>query len=91
MNQIDLLLARAQVGLAFLAMIGFLAILGILIFYQSQLTPTTTTVLTGLLSVFGTILTMMMNYFFARQRPGTSDPTSAAPVNNLTATIGPSK
>lgn len=69
MNEIDSMLAKAQVGLAFLFAIGFLLILAVLIFYQTNLTPTVTTILTSLLSVFVTILTLQSNYFFARQRP----------------------
>ena len=65
----DKLLAHAQIGLAFLIAIGFLAMLGILLFHSTTLTTEGTTIVTGLLSVLGTILTLQMNFFFARHRP----------------------
>jgi hypothetical protein len=87
---VDLMLARAQIGLAFLFAIGFLVILGVLIFYQANLTPTVTTILTSLLSVFVTILTLQSNYFFARTRPPTlPDPANTVTVATTTSTTTP--
>lgn len=85
MNVADLMLARAQVGLAYLLAGGFLGILGILLFHSSTMSATEVTILTGLLSVLGTILTLVMNYFFARQRP----PTLPDPAQVTTTTETP--
>ena len=86
-SDVDLLLARAQIGLAYLFAVGFIGILAMLVFQPINLTPTATTILTGLLSVFGTILTLQMNYFFARQRPPTlPDPTNTVTVATATTT-----
>lgn len=84
MNDVDKLLARAQVGLAFLVAMGFLAILGVLLFHGATLSSTAVTIVTGLLSVLGTIFTLQMNYFFARHRPqglpdDASDPNPTQP------------
>jgi hypothetical protein len=91
LNDVDRLLARAQVGLAFLFAIGFIAILGALMFLSKDLSATATTVLTGLLSVFGTILTLQMNFFYARQRqPALPDPTTTTTTASTTTTTLPS-
>lgn len=70
-NTIDQLMAKAQIGLAFLIALGFLTILGALLYVATHPMPlqgAVVTLLTGLLSVLGTILTLQMNYFFARHR-----------------------
>lgn len=69
MADIDKLLARAQVGLAFLVAGGFLLILTVLLFHSTQLTQPVVGIATSLLGVLGTIFTLQMNYFFARHRP----------------------
>lgn len=76
----DHLLARAQVGMAFLFALAFIAVLLVLLLSLTgvhELAPSVNTLLTGLLGVFGTIITLQQNYFFARQRPTTlPDPVS---------------
>jgi hypothetical protein len=44
-----------------------------LVFFHSNLSETANTLLTGLLGVFGTVLTLQQNYFFARHRPASTD------------------
>jgi len=90
MSEIDRLLARAQVGLAFLFAVGFILILAVLLLSLTgvkELPASTNALLTGLLGVFGTIITLQQNYFFARQRPhGLPDPTpdeSAPPTTEV--------
>ncbi len=78
MDTTDTLLARAQVGLAFLLAFGFIGVLFTLIFYK----PADTTILTNMLVVLGTLLTLQMNYFFARHRPATSNGDDDAPPQN---------
>lgn len=68
-KDMDLLLARAQVFLAVLFAAGFLALLAALMFLRSEMSPTVLTTVTTMLTVLGTLLTLQMNFFFARQRP----------------------
>jgi len=69
MNRVDVLLARAQVGIALLMAAGFLGVIYVLIFYHGTLDDTSKTLLTGLAGVLGTIVTQQSGYFFARHRP----------------------
>lgn len=69
MNDSDLLLAKAQVGLAVLMAIGFLATLFTLVAVHNTLAPVENSLLSGLTGVLGTIVTQQSGYFFARQRP----------------------
>lgn len=69
----DKLTAYAQVWLATLYALGFLIVLGLLIFLPLQPDDTTKTLLLTMLGVLGTLATQQSSYFFARQRPG-SDP-----------------
>lgn len=88
MNDVDKLLARAQVWLAVLVACGFLGLLFVLLFHSVELTAAGTTIVTGLLSVLGTILTLQMNFFYARHRspsqalpdPPDQNPTSPPPA-----------
>lgn len=69
---VDTLLARAQVGLAFLFAAAFVGLILLLCFSFSGVRPLSqeaNTLLTGLLGVMGTIVTLQQNYFFARHRP----------------------
>lgn len=71
----DYLLAIAQILLASIMAMGFLAVIFVLIFYHATLDQGTNTLLTGLAGVLGTIVTQQSGYFFQRQRPpGTPDP-----------------
>lgn len=80
MTDTDKLIARAQVGLAFLFALAFIVVLLVLLVSLTgvkELPAAINALLTGLLGVFGTILTLQQNYFFARQRP----PTVPDPVD----------
>jgi len=68
MNDIDKLLARAQVGLTFLFAIGFLGILLALLLIPG-INKEVSSLLTNMLTVLGTLLTLQLNFFFSRQRP----------------------
>jgi energy-coupling factor transporter transmembrane protein EcfT len=95
MNDIDTLIAKTQAKLAFLFGVAFIFVLLMLIFVLALwalkvLTEPPTSILsllTGLLGVFGTIVTLQQNYFFARHRPPTAadnddDGGNGAPPNN---------
>jgi hypothetical protein len=72
----DVILARAQIGLAFFFGFAFMGCLGVLMFDHAVMSAQELTIVTGLTSVLGTIVTQQSNYFFARQRPHT--PTDGA-------------
>jgi hypothetical protein len=90
MYDVDKILARAQVGLAFLFATGFFALLFMLLLYHRELSSTELTILTGLVSVLGTLLALMMNFFFARTRPAAlPDPTTTTTSTQSTTTPTP--
>jgi hypothetical protein len=78
MKDVDLLLARAQVGLAFFFALVFAATL-ILLFMGvagiTDLSDAAMQLLVGMAGVIGTIVTLQQNYFFARHRAPTIEPT----------------
>jgi hypothetical protein len=77
----DLILARAQVALAFFFGACFMGCLGVLMFNHATMSAQELTIVTGLTSVLGTIVTQQSNYFFARQRPHIStDGTDPSPL-----------
>ena len=77
---VDVLLARAQVGLAVLFSTGFIGVIYLLLIYHSTLSDTQVTIVTGVLGVLGTIVTQQSGYFFARSRPHTpADPQADSP------------
>jgi hypothetical protein len=78
----DKLLAWAQVCLAFLFTLGFFAVLFFLMLFNKQMSTTEITILTGLVSVLGTLLALQQNFFFARTRP----PALPDPANTTTTT-----
>lgn len=88
MNRIDLMLARAQIGLAFffgLAFVSAVLMLMLSIAHVVDLPNGANALLTGMAATLGTIVTLQQNYFFARHRPGSTvdpadDGTPAPPV-----------
>jgi hypothetical protein len=68
-NAIEVLLARAQIGLALIFSMGFFALLFVMILYHKDLTSTELTIITSMLSVLATVLTSQMAFFFSRSRP----------------------
>lgn len=89
-NTIDQLMAKAQIWLAVLIAMGFLSILAALLYIATHPVPmqgSVVTLLTGLLSVLGTILTLQMNYFYARHRSSAVlDPSPTDNTIQITAT-----
>jgi predicted lipid-binding transport protein (Tim44 family) len=90
MNDVDRLLARAQVFLAVLFAVGFLGLLTGMIFFHSDMSATVLTTVTTMLTVLGTLLTLQMNFFYARQRPAAlPDPTTTTTSTTTTTTPSP--
>lgn len=87
---VDLLLARAQVGLAVMFALGFFGVLFFLMCYHKEMSSTEVTILTGLVSVLGTLLALQQNFFFARTRPAAlPDPTVTTTSTQTTTTPTP--
>lgn len=86
MNTVETMLARAQINLAYFFALGFVGILIGLMFFSRQMNETATTLLTGLLGVFGTIATQQSSFFFARMRsPALPDPgTTTTSIQSTT-------
>lgn len=90
MNFADKLLACAQVGLALLFAIGFFAVLFFLMLYHKEMSATEITILTGLVSVLGTLLALQQNFFFARTRPAAlPDPATTTTTTTTTPALAP--
>lgn len=87
MNDVDKMLARAQVGLAFLFAAGFFGLLFTLLLFHREMTPTELTILTGLVSVLGTVLALILNFFFARTRPAALPDPSGTTTTSTTTTV----
>ena len=68
------IIAHAQVWTFTVALLGFLALLFVLVVGQPDLTPTVEKIVASMLTVLGTLLASMSAYFFSRQRPDTSPP-----------------
>lgn len=87
MTDVDKLLARAQVSLALLTLIAFVGLIFALLFHQTAQISGHHDVIIGLLSGLGTVLTLQMNYFFARHRSQSDagpDPTFTKPPQAAT-------
>lgn len=89
-KDMDLLLARAQVYMALLFGAGFIALLAGLLFLHSEMTNTTLTIVTTMLTVLGTLLTLQMNFFYARQRPHALPDPSTTTTTTVTTPAGDS-
>lgn len=87
MNQADTdrMLAWAQIVFAFLMLIGIFGLVFVLIFFNTNMTATAVTVMTSVITALVTILTLMMNFFYARQRPSAlPDPTISSSTTTTT-------
>lgn len=89
-KDMDLLLARAQVFLAILFAGGFLGLLCGLIFFHSDMSATVLTTVTTMLTVLGTLLTLQMNFFYARQRPHALPDPATTTTTTVTTPAGDS-
>ena len=88
MNNVDLMLARAQVGLAMFCAMGIFGLVFTLLLLPVPLDTVRVTIITSLLSVLATVFTLQMNFFYARTRPpALPDPSSNS---TTTTTSGPS-
>jgi len=76
MSDLDLLTARAQIGLAFAVLVAFVGLIYALLFHPTA--PNVSAhhdLIIGLTSSLGTVFTLQMNFFFARHRPdGSANP-----------------
>ena len=89
-QDVDYLLARAQVGIVTLFSLGFFAIMFFLMIYHKDMTTTEVTILTGLLSSLATIVALQQNFLFARTRPtALPDPTTTSSTTTITTTPTP--
>ena len=87
----DWLLARSQVGFATLLLVAIVSLVFVLVLFKTQLSETGTTILTSVIAALVAILTLQMNFFYARSRPTAlpdpnGPPPPTAPV--LKATFG---
>lgn len=88
-NDVDWLLAKAQVGIISLFSIGFFSVLFFLMVYHKDMTSTEVTILTGLLSSLATIIALQQNFMFARTRPAAlPDPPTTTTSTTTTAADG---
>ena len=86
-NYVDELLAWAQVIFAFLMLVGIFALVGMLVFLHANMTPTALTIVTSVVTALVTIFTLMMNFFYARQRPqALPDPSTTTTTTTTTPT-----
>jgi hypothetical protein len=94
MKEIDLIFARAQVGLANRTLIGFLVMLFILLLLLAlpsifgpaiKASPEIISLVSGAVGSLGTILAQQNGFFFARHRqnglPEPSDPVDTNPTS----------
>jgi hypothetical protein len=87
----DMLLAWAQILLAFLFTAGIFSLVFFLLLSKNPPTGSALTIVGGVISALITVLTLQQNYFFARQRPPTlPDPAPSAPTLTGVFTNGPS-
>lgn len=92
-TDVDLLLARAQVGFAAVMIVGIFALVFVLIFFHGGMTTTAVTIITSVIAALVTVLTLQMNFFYARQRPSAlPDPpqsvsASTTQADGSTATV----
>ena len=87
-TDVDLILARAQVAMAFLFAILLFTILAALLYLLATNAPLNSAILTIIGSVIAsliTVLTLQQNFFYARQRPSAlPDPNSPPGSGTLT-------
>jgi hypothetical protein len=87
---VDLLLARAQVAFAGIMLSGIFVMVFVLIFFHGDMTTTAVTIITSVITALVTILTLQMNFFYARQRPAAlPDPTTTSTTTTTTTTPAP--
>jgi hypothetical protein len=86
----DVLLARAQVGFAAVLLLAIIGLVFVLVLFKTQLSETGTTILTSVIAALITILTLQMNFFYARSRPAAlPDPTTTTTTTTSTTVPAP--
>jgi len=89
MDQIDLLIARAQVWIVVLFSVGAVSVMKLLMIYHKDMTSTEVTILTGLLSSLATIVALQQNFLFARSKNAAIPDPSATTTSTPTPVIVP--
>jgi len=86
----DRMLAWAQILFAFMMLFGIFSLVFVLIFFNTNMTATAVTIMTSVITALVTILTLQMNFFYARQRPAAlPDPTTTSTTSTTTTTPTP--
>jgi hypothetical protein len=84
-SDVEMLIARSQIFLAAFFSVAVFALVFVLIFFHSQMSALGLTLITSTVSVLLTILTLQMNFFYARQRssglPDPSTPLTPIPLS----------
>lgn len=87
---VDMLLARAQVWFAMMLLTSIVGLVYTLILFHTQLSETGTTIVTSVIAALITILTLQMNFFYARTRPAAiPDPATTTTETKITTTPAP--
>jgi ribose/xylose/arabinose/galactoside ABC-type transport system permease subunit len=86
----DLMLAWAQIILAFFFTVGIFGLVYFLLISKTETPPAILTIAGSVIASLITVLTLQMNYFFARQRPPTlPDPSLTSTTTTTTTTPAP--
>lgn len=89
-TDVDLMLAKAQIGLAFLFALCIFALVFVLIFFNGSIGATALTIITSVITALVTILTLIANFFFSRSRHAAlPDPTTTTTSTTTTTTPAP--
>lgn len=71
-------------------LLGIFGLLFVLIFFHGNMTTTAVTIITSVIAALITILTLQMNFFYARQRPhALPDPSTTTTSTTTTTTPAP--
>jgi hypothetical protein len=85
-----MMLAKAQIAMAFLFATMIYAMLFVLIFLHDAINGVALTIITSVIASLITVLTLQQNFFFARQRPAAlPDPTTTSTTTTTTTTPAP--
>ncbi len=89
-TDVDKLLAWAQIVFAGMLLTSIVALVFVLVLFKTQLSETGTTILTSVIAALITILTLQMNFFYARSRPAAlPDPSTTTSTTTTTTTPPP--
>lgn len=89
-SDLDLLLAKAQIAFTAILLVSIIALVFVLVLFRTQLSETGTTIITSVIAALITILTLQMNFFYARTRPSAlPDPNSPPSAPTLALSVSP--